>query len=315
MGLTVLRNRLAESLWKKRTVAGAWGYGAKQDATEPTSLALLALGACATRSLQELGGVVARLESWQKRDGSWPAFAGDDGEGCWATALAVITLAQLGRDSGRLTRALDWLLSARCREANWLWRLKLRAFDNKAQFDPAKFGWSWIPDTVSWVIPTAFALIALQQLEPRLERDRRQVDARISLGTAMLLDRACVGGGWNAGNKVVYQVPLRPHIDATAIALLAMRRYIGERQTREALEWLAAVAPSCASPYSVGWALLAAAAYRRASTSISDSAARMLDHLTALLASARAPFDACTLAVCCLAFDAMEGRNVFEVPS
>ncbi|MGA2329764.1 MAG: ABC transporter permease [Bryobacteraceae bacterium] len=69
------------------------------------------------------------------------------------------------------------------------------------------------------------------------------------------------------------------------------------------------------SPYSVGWALLAAAAYRRASTSISDSAARMLDHLTALLASARAPFDACTLAVCCLAFDAMEGRNVFDVPS
>jgi len=259
--------------------------------------------------------VVARLESWQKPDGSWPAFAGDDGERCWATALAAITLTQLGGDAGRCTQALEWLLSARCREANWFWRWKLRAFDNKAQFDPAKFGWGWVPDTVSWVIPTAFALIALQQLESRLDGDRRQIDARISLGTAMLLDRACVGGGWNAGNKVVYQVPLRPHMDATAIALLAMRRYIGERQVRHALEWLAAVAPSCASPYSVGWALLAAAAYRRASTSISDSAARMLDHLTALLASATAPFDACTLAICCLAFDAMEGRNVFEVPS
>lgn len=315
MGLTVLRNRLAESLWKKRTATGAWGYGTKQEVTEPTSLALLALGTCETRSSQELGGVVARLESWQKCNGSWPAFVGDHGEGCWATALAAIALAQLGGDSERLTRALEWLLSARCREANWFWRWKLRAFDNKAQFDPAKFGWGWVPDTVSWVIPTAFALIALQQLESRFDRDRRQIDARISLGTAMLLDRACVGGGWNAGNKVVYQVPLRPHIDATAIALLAMRCHVGERQARQALEWLAAVAPSCASPYSVGWALLAAAAYRRASTRISDSAARMSDHLTALLASGRSPFDACTLAVCCLAFDAMEGRNVFEVPS
>jgi len=315
VGLTTLRNSLAERLWRQRTDGGAWGYGTKQEATEPTSLALLALGACATRSSQELGGVVARLESWQKRDGSWPAFAGDDGEGSWATALAAITLAQLGGDSGRLTRALEWLLSARCREANWFWRWKLRAFDNKAQFDPAKFGWGWIPDTVSWVIPTAFALIALQQLASWLDRDRRQVDARISLGTAMLLDRACVGGGWNAGNKVVYQVPLQPHIDATAIALLAMRRYLGERQARQALQWLAVVAPRCASPYSVGWALLSLAACRRASAGFSDSVARMSDQLTALLAGAKAPFDACTLAVCCLAFDATEGRNVFEVPS
>jgi hypothetical protein len=32
----------------------------------------------------------------------------------------------------------------------------------------------------------------------------------------MLLDRMCPGGGWNAGNSVVYGVPLTPHIDATA---------------------------------------------------------------------------------------------------
>jgi len=34
----------------------------------------------------------------------------------------------------------------------------------------------------------------------------------------MLLDRACPEGGWNAGNAVVYGVPLRPHIDATSLA-------------------------------------------------------------------------------------------------
>jgi hypothetical protein len=39
----------------------------------------------------------------------------------------------------------------------------------------------------------------------------------------MLLDRACPTGGWNAGNGVVYGVALKPHIDATATALLAMQ--------------------------------------------------------------------------------------------
>ncbi len=37
----------------------------------------------------------------------------------------------------------------------------------------------------------------------------------------MLLDRVCPGGGWNAGNGVVYGVALAPHPDDTAIALLA----------------------------------------------------------------------------------------------
>jgi hypothetical protein len=42
-------------------------------------------------------------------------------------------------------------------------------------------------------------------------------------GVEMLLDRACVGGGWNSGNSVVYGVPLRPRVEATAIALLALQ--------------------------------------------------------------------------------------------
>jgi hypothetical protein len=44
-----------------------------------------------------------------------------------------------------------------------LWRWKLRTVDNNVQFDPGKFGWSWIAGTTSWVVPTAFTLVALQQ--------------------------------------------------------------------------------------------------------------------------------------------------------
>ncbi len=75
--------------------------------------------------------------------------------------------AETGQATKHLASGIQWLLNARGREANWLWRWKLRTFDNKVQFDPAKFGWSWVSGTTSWVIPTAFALIALQQARQR----------------------------------------------------------------------------------------------------------------------------------------------------
>ena len=58
---------------------------------------------------------------------------------------------------------------------------------------------------------------------------------RIRLGTEMLLDRACPAGGWNAGNGVVLGSPLKPHIDPTAIALLALKDHAANATTRRAL--------------------------------------------------------------------------------
>ena len=49
------------------------------------------------------------------------------------------------------------------------------------------------------MIPTAFAIIALKQFIACTGSDA--ADRRIRTGVAMLVDRACVGGGWNAGNK------------------------------------------------------------------------------------------------------------------
>ena len=77
--------------------------------------------------------------------------------------------------------------------------------------------------TTSWVIPTAFALIALQQASQRGYPKTDRLTERIELGTSMLLDRMCPRGGWNSGNGVAFGVPLAPHIDATSIALLALK--------------------------------------------------------------------------------------------
>ena len=47
-------------------------------------------------------------------------------------------------------------------EAFWLWRLKFRTTDTNVRFDPSKYGWGWVSDSVSWVIPTAGAILALE---------------------------------------------------------------------------------------------------------------------------------------------------------
>ena len=72
-----------------------------------------------------------------------------------------------------------------------------------------------MPDTVSWVAPTALSIVAF--------RAWRRESARTAPAIAMLLDRACPKGGWNAGNSVVFGVDLDPHPDFTAMALLALR--------------------------------------------------------------------------------------------
>jgi hypothetical protein len=132
---------------------------------------------------------IQMLHNLQNADGSWSAFAGDEPAGCWTTALAILVLLAVGGQSSALESASHWLVDAKGREANWFWRWKFQTVDKSAQFNPAKYGWSWVSGTTSWVIPTAFALIALQQIKSRGLNP-----------TGMLLDRMSPGGGWNAGN-------------------------------------------------------------------------------------------------------------------
>src|SRR5208282_1477258 len=103
-------------------------------------------------------------------------------------------------------------------------------------FDPDCYGWPWLPGSASWVIPTAFSVIAIKQFTAcsRSEISER----RIRLGVDMLLDRVCLGGGWNSGNSVVYGVPLPAHVESTAIALLALQDEERTSVIRASLGWL-----------------------------------------------------------------------------
>jgi hypothetical protein len=121
----------------------------------------------------------------------------------------------------------------------------------------------------------------------------------------MLLDRACAGGGWNAGNGVVYGIPLAPHLDATAIALLALRSERSNDAITSGLDWLERRAETCSVPWSLAWSVPALDAYGRPVEGFVDRLRALRD--PDLLA------DSATLAAVILAIDCLVQGNVLKV--
>jgi hypothetical protein len=209
--------------------------------------------------------------------------------------------------------AIQWLIDARGREATWLWRWKLRTVDNKVQFDPTKFGWSWVSGTTSWVIPTAFSIISLRQARKHGFNRTAELADRVTMGSNMLFDRMCPGGGWNSGNGIAFGMPLAPHIDATSIALLALTGHEADRRVLSSLHWLLNRLPGCPSPYSLAWGVLALSAHQGISPEAREGLPDIAEQLTRLIENSQGMEDNCTLAVSALALEAINGENVFEV--
>ncbi len=168
---------------------------------EPTALATLALDDDAGR---------AWLASHQRADGSLALVIGDrvnppdDSVNDSATSLAALALpAGAGREA-----ALDHILATPA--------IKLSTVSDVVPMDPAYRGWSWTPFTFGWIEPTSRNLLALQMLRP-------SATAEINDALGLLADRSCVGGGWNYGNREVWDKELEPYAQTTAIALIGLQ--------------------------------------------------------------------------------------------
>jgi hypothetical protein len=299
---TSLRTDLKSALIEQELPGAGWSYGLAptQAALEPTGLAILALrwdsNPARARGLKFLLGT-------QNPNGSWPAFSGDDWEGSGLTALAVMALINNGEITVQIERGAEWLLRSKGKESQWLWRWKFETTDTHVRFDPNKFGWPWQPGTCSWVVPTALSIIALKQAFVCCRPP--EVSFRIRRGMEMLLDRACPGGGWNAGNGVVYGVPLAPHLDATAIALLALAGEQRNDPIASGLDWLERMVANCRAAWSLAWSILALDAYDR-------PVGGLVDRLCALGNPVHLG-DSATLAAVVLAVDCLFEGNVFKV--
>ena len=306
-----LRRLLEELLHRQRPAAGGWSYCGKQVCTEPTSLALLALVSAPPDHL--LGSVgVEPLLAIRQPDGTWPSTAGGSIFSLWATALAVNAMVTLQISRVNLAPSLDALVHSTPKEASWLVRLKFRYSDRQVRFDPQRYGWGWVPETVSWVVPTSMAIIALERARKRGLIGGRVLESRLQLGVEMLLDRACPGGGWNAGNPVVYGVPLRPHVDATAITLAALRSHYQHPRVGVSLDWLLGQT-RCRSSYSLAWLALALDVYTDVRADVPAALNAAQEHLAARIDDPGNVDDTSTIALAALALGLEAGNNPFAL--
>ena len=149
---------------------------------------------------------------------------------CWPTGWAVLAALAVGRGAGHrefnVPQAANWILKA--------------AGDPTAGIDASLktsplVGSAWVTGTFSWVEPTAIHVLVLQAAgfaaHPRTRRNAQ----------AMLIDRLLAGGGCNYGNTVVLGQELRPHVQPTGLAMLALAGQTNvDRRIARSLDFLTA---------------------------------------------------------------------------
>ncbi|MGD9645002.1 MAG: hypothetical protein AB7U73_04770 [Pirellulales bacterium] len=184
-------------------------------AAEPTALAALALVANARRAAAR--PALEWLARMQADDGSVGVRAGEQRPG-WPTALAICAW-QAGKDADEQTTAAanNQVAIAIDRGVDWLLAIEGLALPPSPVMghDPTIIGWPWVESTHSWLEPTAWAVLAL--------RATGNADhPRTSEGLRLLEDRLLPTGGANYGNTSVLGQMLRPHIEPTGLALMAL---------------------------------------------------------------------------------------------
>src|SRR2546422_11005678 len=123
MDIPILISAVHETLKANQKPSGTWGYRGNQDSVESTCLAMLALR---RQPSIEFARAVRALQGLQNADGSWPAFTGDDPEGCWTTALAVLSLMAGQHATKTSATGIQWLEDARGGEGQGVLRRELQ---------------------------------------------------------------------------------------------------------------------------------------------------------------------------------------------
>jgi hypothetical protein len=260
---------------------GGWGFRpGTPSRVEATCWALLALWEPSQQFTQDRVRVHnARefLQSAQLGDGSWPAATGEE-VGCWVTSLCCLALTTTGdrTQSSAMDSGLRWICNDWPSDST-PWRRFLARFTSQRDVAPINYnyrGWGWTPGTSSWVEPTSFALLALEGVTSGelagLATRRR------SLATSLLVDRMCPGGGWNAGNPVVYGVAGEPSVVPTVWALVALRNLPSRDEVTLSLNWLERAASESQSPASAALTRICLRAYGRAMPSGAPALNRLL---------------------------------------
>ena len=238
---------------------GGWGaVVGKGSNTEVTALAILALRSGGG----DRGGERGRrwLIEHQNSDGSWPLSATAKGSS-WSTALAMIALGDAPEPQERIVKAGNWVLEQEGSKPGILANIirAIRFEKNVVHLNEDLIGWSWSPNTFSWVEPTSYCLLALKKNRRVLpEKAWRE---RVEQGELMIYDRMCEGGGWNYGNSSVYGDSMWPYPDVTAVALIALQDRRERKENQKSLRVLVDLAQKTDSGLALAWTAICLALY------------------------------------------------------
>ena len=233
---------------------GGWGASeGKRSNTENTAIAVAALKSLAQKSATE---GVSRGTRWllqhQNQDGSWPLNDAAK-EGSWTSAHAIVALSAFPEHQEAVRRAARWLVLQEGSKPGLLAQIILLVTgkSNINDLNNDLIGWSWLPNSFSWVEPTSYALIALKKTRALLSETN--VAERISQGEAVIYDRMCKAGGWNYGNSKVLDYALWPYPDITAVALIALQNRAAETANQTSLASLRQTARETDSGLALSW--------------------------------------------------------------
>lgn len=218
----MLQNRL-DFLKQTQNADGGWGYfPGKRSWLEPTVYAALAMHADA-QAEQQCRKTWQLLESWSLPDGGWRTST-DVAEPNWTSALAVTFYCVMGMTSLSLKRGVDYLLRTVGAEGSFLLQLGQRLNLTENDIDFALQGWPWHNGNSSWIEPTAHTILALKKAASIGDMSSPlTLRERVRVGEYMLLQRRCLDGGWNYGNRTVRGVAVPSYPETTAVALLGLQ--------------------------------------------------------------------------------------------
>ncbi len=231
------------------------GYHAVGPAsTEPTALAAMALAAQGRQAAAAKG--FEWLAGLQAADGSVGPTATQAAPG-WPTSIAVVA-AHFATSSGGgvATTAKRFDLD---RAVRWMLQTRGEALPRTPELghDTTLVGWPWVEDTHSWVEPTAIGVLALKAVG-------RGNHPRVREAVRLLTDRLLPDGGCNYGNTLVMGQVLRPHLQPTGLAMLALAGEPDQSgRITKSLDYLARELSPRTATASLAYGLMGLAAYDR----------------------------------------------------
>jgi hypothetical protein len=211
------------------------------------------LAAFALSGTADAGATATALHRWPSTDGLLLERAGG-GPNYGFHGLALLAMCaghvEHASGTGSLVAGLQRVKGVR-----------LEPSTTSSRQDNTLQAWSWIPETFSWVEPTAWCILSLKKWA---RTPFTGVDsARLDEAERLLINRSCVIGGWNYGNADVMGKDLQPYVPTTAIALLAMQNRRDHPVVERSADYLERQATRERSGTALALALIALRVYGR----------------------------------------------------